>query len=91
MQNDKPSQTVPCAYPLDDRGVETRMTASEQASCEHCGRPLTGRKQQFCSDRCRMAARRDIRAERIRGLLNIIRTTTDAIEAECLGRKEVRP
>ena len=39
--------------------VEARTTASTGPSCAHCGGPVTGRRRNgYCSDRCRMAAKR---------------------------------
>ena len=48
-------------------------------SCEACGRRLTGRKHVFCSDRCRMRARRQ--ARRI-DLLNTIDATVEELRIE---------
>ena len=58
MQNDEPNQDGLDVDLLEGRPAEPRTTASEGPSCDHCGRPLRGRKQRFCSDRCRMRDRR---------------------------------
>jgi hypothetical protein len=52
---------------------------------------LTGRKERFYADRCRMAARRDVQAARIHELLDTIRAIGDALEVECIGRKAATP
>ena len=36
----------------------TRTSASEGHSCRQCGESVPGRRRNFCSDRCRMRARR---------------------------------
>ena len=63
-------------------------TASEPPSCTHCGRPLTGRKERFCSDRCRMRFRRTIEEKRRRDLIDQLREVVTEVEIELLG--EVR-
>jgi hypothetical protein len=63
---------------VEGRGPEARTTASSGLSCATCGRRLTGRKQRFCSDRCRMQARRAASAARLTHLLTTIeRATTE--------------
>ena len=37
--------------------TEARTTACQGQPCERCGRPLKGRQERFCSDRCRMRAK----------------------------------
>jgi hypothetical protein len=66
MQDDDSNRGRPDVQGADVRGPETRTTAFLGQSCERCGVELTGRKTRFCSDRCRMAVRRERRAERIR-------------------------
>ena len=66
MQNDEPNQDRLDVDLREQRGSEPRTTASEGPSCDWCGRRLTGRKQRFCSDRCRMRRRRH--AQRLKRL-----------------------
>ena len=77
------------------RGAEThalvtqpRTPASEARFCVGCSTPLTGRKQRFCSDRCRMRHRRTARAARRQCLLANLRQALSALEAE-LATEEV--
>lgn len=46
------------AEPGVESGSEGRTTASMGHPCEWCSKGLTGRKQRFCSDACRMQHRR---------------------------------
>ncbi len=64
------------------RVLEGRTTASEGPFCERCGQPLTGRQERFCSDRCRMWARRADEATRRRELLATMRQALSALEEE---------
>jgi hypothetical protein len=41
----------------EHRGPQTRTTAFKH-TCRDCGRPLTGRKEWLCADRCWIAVRR---------------------------------
>jgi predicted nucleic acid-binding Zn ribbon protein len=66
-------------------GPESRTTASSAPSCATCGRPLTGRKTRFCSDRCRMRDHRAASAARVAALLAIIDRSTTALRVELLG------
>ena len=66
-------------------GPESRTTASSTPSCGTCGRPLTGRKTRFCSDRCRMRDHRAASAARVADLLTTIDRSTAALRAELLG------
>lgn len=75
----------PCVHETagaEDRGPEPRTTASGQASCERCGRPLTGRKERFCSDACRMAVRREQQQHRRMDLLNAIGAAVEELRAD---------
>ena len=60
--------------------------------CEGCGKVVEGRRRNgFCSDRCRMAARRQrITAERV-ALVGELRRTLEAIERELLGGAGTTP
>ena len=71
------------------RVVEHRTTASDGRFCEQCGRPLTGRKERWCSDRCRMRVRRADEAARQRELLGNMRQALSALEAELVPEVEV--
>ena len=56
--------------PGPDRRVDTRTSASSAASCRWCEGAIRGRRRNgFCSDRCRMRARRTERAARVQALL----------------------
>jgi uncharacterized protein with Zn-ribbon domain DUF2116 len=70
------------------RTIEGRTTASETHSCEHCGEVLTGRKERFCSDRCRMKARRAKQQERVNELLTTIETAVSALRVELEGHRD---
>ena len=70
------------------RGPETRTTASA-GHCERCRRPLTGRKQRYCSDGCRMAVRRETQATRIGELLTTIEESVAALRGELEGGSEL--
>jgi hypothetical protein len=64
---------LPVATGAGIDAVETRTTASEGQPCTRCDRPVRGRRRNgFCSDRCRMAKRREAleakRAEAVRSL-----------------------
>jgi predicted nucleic acid-binding Zn ribbon protein len=84
-------QNEPHAQGREDRGPETRTTASDGRSCEQCGRPLTGRKERFCSDRCRMAVRREQERARVDELLRRLEGDLNALREELVGAGEVEP
>jgi hypothetical protein len=66
-----------------DATVTTRTTGSDGRSCQRCGGEIRGRRWNgFCSDRCRMAARRERIDERRRDLLGRLRATVSEVEAE---------
>lgn len=65
--------------------LEPRTTASDTPSCAQCGRPLRGRQERFCSDRCRMRLRRDDEAIRRRELLGRLQDLVGEVETELLG------
>jgi hypothetical protein len=69
----------------EDRGPESRTTASGGHSCASCGRPLTGRKERFCSDRCRMAMRRVKQRQRIEPLLETAESTLGALRRDVMS------
>jgi predicted nucleic acid-binding Zn ribbon protein len=70
--------------PLSDRCPQSRRSALESRSCEWCGRPLTGRKERFCSDRCRMRDRREQERKRVDGLLQRLESGVHALRDELL-------
>jgi hypothetical protein len=82
------NQEGPAARPLDESGPEPRTTAFSSQSCERCQRPLTGRKERFCSDRCRMAVRRQSQTARVRRLLTAIEESVAALRGELEGGRE---
>jgi hypothetical protein len=65
-----------------DSGPKPVTTAFADRSCGTCGRPLTGRKEKFCSTRCRMRAYRAARQQKRRGLLERLRQTLTELERE---------
>lgn len=69
-------------------GREGRTTASARPSCERCGKGLTGRKVRFCSDACRMAARRESQVSRVRELLEGLESGVAALRKELEGDRE---
>lgn len=75
----------------DNRGPQPLTTAPQGPSCRHCGRPLTGRKKTFCSDACRMRARRTQTLARLDELLHRISTDVADLRAELIGVEEVEP
>jgi hypothetical protein len=68
-----------------DSGPESRTTASDDRSCERCGRLLSGRKERFCSDSCRMATRREEECARVEKLLQRLDDDLGALRQEQLG------
>jgi len=78
MANDF-DQEGPEVAPAVDVGADGRRSASEGRSCEHCNRPLTGKKERFCSDACRMAWRREREATDLASLLDTIVGCVEAI------------
>ena len=72
----------------NDRGSEGRTTASEGHSCEQCGAVLKGRRQRFCSDRCRMRDRRREQQARLNELLAAIEQSVTALRQELWGRND---
>jgi hypothetical protein len=80
------------AYPLEGvNGGETpdarkTRTASDTQSCRRCGSPMRGRRRNgFCSDRCRMAARREGEANRRRQAIDRLKAAVTAVEGELLA------
>ena len=64
-------------------GVTTRTTASDERACKRCGGEIRGRRWNgFCSDRCRMADRRERINERRRGMLSRLKGVVGEIEAD---------
>lgn len=63
---------------------ETRTTGSEgqrgSAPCSSCDQPIRGRRRNgFCSDRCRMAARREDQQRRRRELVNAVQAAFEKL------------
>jgi hypothetical protein len=69
----------PEVTPSDDLAAVSRRSASEGPSCERCKRPLTGKKERFCSDACRMRLRRDNEATDFNGVLDLIEEAVAAL------------
>ena len=69
---------------LPSDSLQTRTTAAGR-HCKRCGDPTPGRHRNgFCSDRCRMAARREVAAARRQGVLQRLRDAVRAVEQELL-------
>jgi hypothetical protein len=67
----------------------TRTSASERPSCHECGRLIPGRRRNgFCSDRCRMKARRACRKVRLHDLVEDMEQALAALKAELAGTRE---
>ena len=81
-------QEEPEVHVPEHRSAEPRTTAFAGPSCEHCNRPLTGRKEKFCSDRCRMQERRAADRNRQGLLLARIKESVRALERELLGERQ---
>ena len=64
----------------------TRTSGSEGPSCGECGCLVTGRRRNgFCSDRCRMRAKRAAKRECLAKLVADAESALDAIRREVLG------
>jgi hypothetical protein len=74
---------------MDNRQMSVGgTTAVENRPCDHCGRHLTGRKERFCSDRCRMRDRRNRDQARIDELLQRLEDGLDALREELTRARE---
>ena len=82
-----PEQEVVDIKADTDRGLEPRTTA-EGRPCVGCDSPLRGRKERFCSDRCRMQYRRAAEVERRRELLNQLQGIVSQVRQEFAGEVE---
>jgi hypothetical protein len=70
----------------DPRLVES--SSSCLPLCERCGGQIGGRRRNgFCSDRCRMADRREQINERRRGLLSRLKGVVGEVEAEWFPKR----
>ena len=59
-QSNYEENNLPSVATVVGTTLEGQTTASAGRSCAQCGCPLTGRKERFCSDACRMRrGRRD--------------------------------
>ncbi len=64
----------------------TRTSGSDGRFCQECGAVVTGRRRNgFCSDRCRVRARRQERDSRIDALLTTVEACLSTLRVE-LGR-----
>ena len=88
MQDETIDQNDPDIARPEDRALEPRTTASPGQPCERCSRPLNGRKQRFCSDKCRMKAHRQQQAARVTSLINAIEESAKALKAELEAHHE---
>ena len=71
------------------RPSECRTPASVGRFCECCGGQLKGRKKRFCSDRCRMRARRTDHFIRIASLVTAMENAVAALKDELLNETKV--
>jgi hypothetical protein len=64
---------------------ETRTTGSESPFCARCAAPIRGRRRNgYCSDRCRMAERRQEESQRRQAVVSRLKEVVAAVEAELL-------
>jgi predicted nucleic acid-binding Zn ribbon protein len=89
MQNDERNQNEAEVQRPEDHGPESRRAALGGHSCEWCEGPLTGRKERFCTDRCRMRRRRERQRTRVDELLQRLEGDLHALRAELV--REVEP
>ena len=64
------------------RPVETRTSASDGRSCRWCAGEIHGRRRHFCSDGCRMRARRAERKARVEELLADVEAAVATLRRE---------
>ena len=89
-QAEQDGQTARDAHAEDGRLSEARTTASDGRFCDGCGCPLKGRKKRFCSDRCRMRARRTRQAMRIAVWLASMEKAIAALKHELLNETKAQ-
>ncbi len=71
--------------------ITTRTSGSEGHSCRQCGGRIQGRRRNgFCSDRCRMSARRTDRAVRLHTLVADVERAVATLKAELAGKKRAQ-
>jgi predicted nucleic acid-binding Zn ribbon protein len=81
-QDERNPLVLGAALVIPPEPLQTRTTASAQ-HCTRCGDPVAGRRRNgFCSDRCRMALKRETAAAHTRKLFTTLRQTVTAIEQE---------
>lgn len=62
---------------------ETRTTGSQDGLCRRCGASIKGRRRnRFCSDKCRMATRRECDGLRRREAVARLKEAVVAVEGE---------
>lgn len=79
--------TRPESLSLGFAASQPERTASNDRSerqCKRCGRPLTGKRVNYCGDGCRMADYRDQRTRYLTTLLEKLRATMEELEREVL-------
>jgi predicted nucleic acid-binding Zn ribbon protein len=96
MRNHELDSSGPDAHGLEIPGPETRTTASaghsDRPRCLRCGQPVQGRRRNgYCSDRCRMAVRRERERARVDELLRRLEGDLDALREELVSVGEVEP
>jgi predicted nucleic acid-binding Zn ribbon protein len=65
--------------------VETRTSAPSGRACQLCGQPVTGRRRnQFCSDRCRLRVKRATRTARLESLFKAAEQTLADLRREVM-------
>lgn len=79
------NETGPCPWQTEEDCSAGRRSASTALLCERCGGPLSGKKQRWCSDACRMADRRDDRRRKQLGLLDTISAAVEELRNDVGG------
>lgn len=70
----------------EDLACESRRSATAGRFCERCNRPLDGKKERFCSARCRTAVHRKAQANELTNLIETLSETVAALQTLVGGR-----
>jgi hypothetical protein len=86
-QSDDSHANGPDVHPPKDRGPQTRRQVLERHPddrlCRRCGGPVRGRRRNgYCSDKCRLAHRREGQRRKQLELLNAIDATVQQLRNE---------
>lgn len=74
----------PEACPVEARSPASRRAASKGLVCQRCSKPLTGKKDRWCSDACRMADLRDSDRRRLLERLDTVSAAVEQLRREVL-------